>query len=72
MDLTQHIESTVAVDFELSAELDALAGRDCPAPNPELDPAIGPDQHVAVGDDVVFLDGRAVGNREFVERVAGR
>jgi hypothetical protein len=72
VDLTQHIESTVAVDFELSTELDALAGRDCSAPDSELDLAVAPDQHVAVGDDVVFLDGRAVGNREFVERVAGR
>jgi hypothetical protein len=61
-DLTPDVESAVAVGLDVAAEADALARHHVPTADPELHGTLPADEHVTVGDEVVFLDGGPVGN----------
>jgi hypothetical protein len=60
--VTPDVEATVAFGLDVAAEADALARHHVPATDAELDGALPTDEHVTVGDEVVFLDSGPVGN----------
>ena len=68
-DGTPHVESAVAFGFDVAAELDAFARHDRVAPDPEVNRALTADDDVAVGHEIVFLDGGPVGDGHSVEWV---
>ena len=69
VDLTPHVESAVAVGFDVTAEANALAGHHAAAADAEFDGALSTDEDVTVGDEVVFLYVSPVRDHEFLEGI---
>jgi hypothetical protein len=67
--ITPHVQSAVAVRFDVAAEPNSFSSENAPPTDTKLNGTLTADNNVAIGHQIMFLDSSSVRDGETVQRV---